>query len=203
MLADDDVNSICQNVKNLTLDTSSTSAHLSRRYPNLYTLNIPSECQLFHDDHLGLRHLRQVTMKDINVLPSSIIKRIYTTHLISLSGLSTNSNVYPNMRNLSVNRDIAYPLETVHSIIQHFPNLRSFTISLKLREPEYAEYYDCLNILLDGVHLPCLLFLKTNRIKNYDYNSWAKPWILSNISMKWRSSSFDAFNINDNLIVNL
>jgi len=72
-------------------------------------------------------------MKDINVLPSSIIKCIHTMHLISFDGLSTNSNVYPNMRNLSVNHDIACPLETVHSIIQHFPNLRSLKISLKLQ----------------------------------------------------------------------
>ena len=55
-------------------------------------------------------------MKDINVFPSSIIKRIHTMHLISLDGLSTNSNVYPNMRNLSVDHDITCPLETVYSI---------------------------------------------------------------------------------------
>ena len=118
-------------------------------------------------------------MKDINVFPSSIIKRIHTMHLISLDGLSTNSNVYPNMRNLSVNHDIACPLETVYSIIQYFPNLRSLKISLKSQEPEYAEYYDCLNILLDGVHLPYLLFFKINRIKNCEYRFWARPWIVS------------------------
>jgi len=40
MLADDDVNSICQKVKNLTLNISSASANLSRRYPNVSSFMI-------------------------------------------------------------------------------------------------------------------------------------------------------------------
>lgn len=198
-LADDDTNSICPNVQYLTLDISSTSSYLSRRFPNFHTLNILHGRHLLHDDCLRFRRLRHLTMGNIDLVPSSIIRRIHTLKLFSTKGLTTHSMIYPNMKYFSLKNDLVNSFETVEILIQHFPNLRSLEVPLQL--VQNAEYYNSLNILLDGVHLPHLLLLKINWINDKNYNSKVSQWISSKTSMKWRSTLFCAYHHDDDLIV--
>jgi hypothetical protein len=197
MLADDDINTVCPNVRYLTFDIPSTSTYLSHRFPNIHTLIILPECQLSHDDYIGFRQLRYLTMKDINAVPSSIIRRIHTMTLYHVNGLSTHSIIYSNIKCFILKNYQTNSLATVKTLIGHFPNLRSLQIQLQRNE----EYYDSLNILLDGEHLPHLLVLKTNWIDNQTYSSKVNLWIDSKTSLKWRSIVFCAYRHDDNLTI--
>jgi hypothetical protein len=199
MLADDDTNTVCPNVRYLTLNISSTSTYLSRRFPNIHTLIVRPECHLFHDDYLGFRQLRHLTMKNINIVPSSIIRRIHTMTLFDINGLSTHSIIYPNMKYFNLKNNQNNSFATIKTLIEHFPNLRSLEIPLQCIRN--AEYYDSLNVLLDGKHLSHLLLLKTNWIDDKTYNSKVSLWISSKTSMRWRSTVFCAYHDDDQLTI--
>lgn len=144
------------------------------------------------DDDLGFRHLRHLTMNSINVVPFSIIQRIHTVKWYSADGLSTDSTIYPKVKEFSLKNFQNNSLETVRNLIQHFPNLRSREIQLPLTRN--VEYYESLDILLDGIHLPRLLFLKSNWIEKNSQNSKVSLWLSSNTSLKWRSILFCAYH---------
>ena len=199
MLADDDTKSVCPNVRHLTVDVSSTSINLSHCFPNLDSLTILRGCHLSHNDYFGFRHLRHLTMKDINVVPSSIIRRIHTMTLFNIDELSRHSVIYPNMKSFTLESDVTNSFANVKTVIGHFPNLRS--LKMLLQCARNVEYYDSLNILLDGEHLPNLLLFKTNWIDDQTYNSKVSLWISSNTSMKWRSTIFCAYRDADNLTI--
>jgi hypothetical protein len=197
MLADDDTNAVCPNVRYLTLDIPSTPTNVSYRFPNIHTLTILPWCQLSHENYIGFRQLRYLTMKDINVVPLSIIQRIHTMTLFNVNELSTHSIRYSNIKYFTLNNNQNNSLATVETLIRHFPNLRSLQIQLQRN----AEYYDSLDILLDGKHFPHLLWLKTNWNNNQTKNSKVNLWVQSNTPLRWRTSIFCAYRRDDNLAI--
>ncbi len=200
MLAEDDIHTVCPNVQYLTVDISSTYTYLSNRFPNIHSLTILPECRLSYDgDYLGFCQLRHLTMKDINVVPSAIIRRIHTMTLFYINKLSTHTVMYPNIKYFTVENYQINSFTTVKTLIEHFPNLRSLEIPLQC--VRNAEYYDSLNILLDGKHLPHLLVSKTNWIDDQTYNSKVSLWISSMTSMKLRSTIFCAYHDKNDLTI--
>lgn len=100
-------------------------------------------------------------------------------------GLVTRSKVvYLRMKDLSLKSNRNNASEIVQSLIEHFSNLRSLVLPLQLTPDE--AYYRSLNALLDGVHLPRLLFLKTNWNDDKMYFSKVNLWLSSKTSLKWR-----------------
>lgn len=193
---------ISTNVRYLTVDVHPTSIHLSRRFPNIYSLMLLSQYRLSYDDYLGFRQLRHLTMRDIHTVPSKIIQRIHTLTLFDITELSRHSSIYPNLRSFILQNDSINSFAMVQTVIRHFPNLHSLHINLQ--HVRTTEYYHTLNILLDGEHLPHLLLLKTNWIDD-DETSDLKVslWLSSKTSIKWRSKIFCAYRNENDLIISL
>jgi len=80
ILAKNDTNSICPNVQYLTVDVP--CQNLSHRFPNIHTLTILPGCNLSHHNYIGFRRLRHLTIKNINIVPSSVIQHIHTSNYL-------------------------------------------------------------------------------------------------------------------------
>lgn len=197
MLSSDDTTSVCPNVHYLTVDVP--CADLSTRFPNLHTLTVSPECHLLEEEFIGFRHFRHLTLNDINVAPSSTLRRLHTLTLFQTNDLLTHSIRYPNVKHLIINNNQNTSLPIVYALSKHFPNLHS--LQIHLQDQENAEFYDSLDILLDGQHLPRLLLLRTNQVNTHEYHSIITIWINSKTSVKWRSIIFYACVRDKNLIV--
>jgi hypothetical protein len=199
MLADDDTTSVCPNVQNLTVDVSSNSTNLLHRFPNIHSLTILPGCYHSYDDYIRFRQLRHLTMKDINAVPPSIIRRIHTMTLFDIEELSTHSIIYPNVKYFILENNQINSFSTIQTLTRCFPNLRSLEIILQLKRND--EYYDSLNSLLDGESLPHLLLLKTNWIEDKTNDSKVSLWITSKTFMRWRSTIFCAYHDKKDLTI--
>jgi hypothetical protein len=195
MLANDDTTSVCPNVQYLTVDMPCTN--LSLRFPNIQTLSILPGCDLSHDNYIGFRRLRHLTMNNINVVPSSVIRHIHTMTIFETKELLEHPIIYSNILHLILKNNQIGSLAAVTALVKHFPNLRSLKIQL---QPN-AEYYDNLDILLDNEHLPHLILLETNWIDNTTYCSNIDLWIAAKTSLKWRSIPFYGHHDQDNLTI--
>ncbi|CAF3607368.1 unnamed protein product [Rotaria sp. Silwood1] len=145
MLADDDTISICPNVRYLTVDVPCTN--LSRRFPNIHTLNVLHECNFSNDDHVEFRQLRHLKTTNINMIPFLPTKHIHTLTLCDKFELLNHPIIYSNVLHLILENRQIYSLNIVNALVKYFPNLRSLKIQLQTN----AEYYDCLHVLLNGI----------------------------------------------------
>ncbi|CAF4152291.1 unnamed protein product [Rotaria socialis] len=100
--------------------------------------------------------------------------------------LLKSSTIYSNVLHLILENNRIASLEAVIALVQCFPNLHS----LKIKLPTTTEYYDCLDILLDGVHLPYLWLFKTNCITEFDSCSSISVWISAKTPLKWKLTPF-------------
>ncbi|CAF3745261.1 unnamed protein product [Rotaria sp. Silwood1] len=184
MLADDDTESICPNVQHLIVDVG--CINLSRRFPNVHTLIVLPQSNLTRDDFVGFRHLRHLTADNIEMASSPLTRHIHTLTLSKTFHLLNNLIIYPNVRHLILTNDEIDSLVIITALVQYFPNLYSIKIQLKPN----TEYYDCLNLLLDGQHLPNLILLKTNWFDQYTYCSNIQLWIAANTPLEWKLTPF-------------
>jgi hypothetical protein len=195
MLAEDDTENICPNVQYLTVDVACTN--LSHRFPNVHTLIVLPQSNLARDDFVGFRRLRHLTVDNMEMVPSSLTQHIHTLTLSKTFNLLTNSIIYPNVRHLILGNDQIDSLAIITALVQYFPNIYSIKIQLKPN----TEYYDYLDVLLDGKHLPNLLLLKTNWIVHHTYCSNIQVWISANTPLKWKSTPFYGHRDRDRLII--
>ncbi len=195
MLANDDTSSVCSNVQYLTLDMPCTN--ISHRFPNIHTLNILPECNLSQDDYIEFRQLRHLIMNNINIVPSSVIRHIHTITLFDTIELLTHSIIYSNVKHFILKNIQIDSLETITALIKHFPNLRFLEIQFQ----QNVEYYDSLDMLVNGEHLPHLLVLKTNWIDNGRYRTNINLWIAANTSLRWRTTLYYGHRDDDKLTV--
>jgi hypothetical protein len=195
MLADNDTASVCANVRNLTVDIP--CANLSRRFPNIHTLTILPASDLSRDDCAGFRRLRRLTTVNIDMIPSPAVCRIRTLTLFETNNLLEHPTIYPNVQHLTLENGSINSLTIVTAVVQHFPNLCSLEIQLLPN----AEYYDCLDVLLDGEHLPHLSSFKTNWIDYDTHYSNIRTWITANTPLKWKSTPFYGHRDDDCLTI--
>ncbi|CAF5046216.1 unnamed protein product [Rotaria sp. Silwood1] len=184
MLADDDTISICPNIRYLTVDVPCTD--LSRRFPNIHTLNVLVECNISGNDHEEFRRLRHLKTTNINMILFLPTKRIQTLTLLERFEFLKDTIIYSNVLHLILEKNKIKSLNTVIKLVKCFPNLRSLKIQLKNTD----EYYNCLDVLLDGEHLPHLWLFKTNWISRFGYCSKISVWISANTPLRWRSTPF-------------
>ncbi|CAF3139501.1 unnamed protein product, partial [Rotaria sp. Silwood2] len=183
-LADDDTISICPNLRYLTVDVPCTN--LSRRFPNIHMLNVLTECNVSPDNYMEfrrLRHLKTVKVKIVSLLST---KRVQILTLCDKSELLKSSTIYSNVLHLILENDKITSLNTVIELVRRFSNLHS----LKIELPKNAEYYDCLDILLDGEHLWYLWLFKTNWISEFKFCSDVSIWISVKTPLKWKWTPF-------------
>ncbi|CAF3549627.1 unnamed protein product [Rotaria sp. Silwood1] len=195
MLADDDTISICPNVRYLTVDVPCTN--LSRRFPNIHTLNVLHECNFSNDDHVEFRRLRHLKTTNINMVPFLPTKYIHTLTLCDKFELLNHPIIYSNVLHLILENRQIYSLNIVNALVKYFPNLRSLKIQLQTN----AEYYDCLHVLLNGKHLSYLWLFKTNWIDQYNYCSDISVWISAKTPLKWKSTPFYGHCAQKNLTI--
>lgn len=195
MLATDDTTSVCPNVRHLTVDVPCTN--LSHRFPNVHTLTIIHECDLSQDNHIGFRRLRHLTMRNINIVPSSLIQHTHTMTLFETNELLNNPVIYSNIQHLILKYCKIDSSATAIGLVKHFPNLQW----LEIRLQSNAEYYDSLDILLSGEYLPYLLLLKTNWMNTEPYCSDIDLWIAAKTSLKWSSTPFYGYRHDTDLII--
>jgi hypothetical protein len=188
LLAEDDTESICQNVRYLTVDVA--CRNLSHRFPNVHTLTVLPQSNLSSDDIVGFRHLRYLIADNMEIVPSPLKRHIHTLALSNKFYFLKNPIIYPNVRHLIIENDEIGSLALITALVQYFPNLYSIKIQL---EPD-TEYYDCLNLLLDGKHLPNLRLLQANLPEEYKYCSNIQLWVSANTPFKWTLTSFYAHN---------
>ncbi|CAF3370437.1 unnamed protein product [Rotaria socialis] len=184
LLADDDTISICPNVRYLTVDVPCTN--VSRRFPNIRMLNVLSKCNVSFDDNMKFPRLRHLTAADVKIVSLLSIKNIQMLTLFDQFTLLKSSTIYSNVLHLILENNRIASLEAVIALVQCFPNLHS----LKIKLPTTTEYYDCLDILLDGVHLPYLWLFKTNCITEFDSCSSISVWISAKTPLKWKLTPF-------------
>ncbi|CAF1437903.1 unnamed protein product [Rotaria sp. Silwood1] len=184
MLADDDTISICPNIRYLTVDVPCTD--LSRRFPNIHTLNVLVEYNISGNDHEKFRRLRHLKTTNINMISFLPTKRIQTLTLLERFKFLKDTIIYSNVLHLILEKNKIKSLNTVIKLVKCFPNLRSLKIQLKNTD----EYYNCLDVLLDGEHLPHLWLFKTNWISRFGYCSKISVWISANTPLRWRSTPF-------------
>ena len=182
-LTNDDT-SICPMVQTLIVDK--VSSNVSQRFPNVHTLTIESNCDLSKDDCIAFRQLRHLTINNINQVPSSVIRRLYSLTLFTIDELVNHSSIYSNVKRLNVKGNKIGSSAILTSLIEHFPDLRVLEIPLEFN----ADYYDHLNLLLDERHWPHLLTLKTSWVDQHRYCSNINLWLKSKTRLKWRSTPF-------------
>jgi hypothetical protein len=183
MLANDDTNSICPNVRILTVDMCCSI--LPHRFQNIHTLIILPQYDLTRHDCDGFRRLRHLTTANIETV-SSFTRLIDTLTLTELDEFWKQQIVYSNVHHLILQDTLISSVSTVTSLVKQFPNLHSLEILFKRN----AEYFDSLNVLLDRRHLPDLKMLKTNWTEdksNYD-DKRIKMWINQKTILKWQST---------------
>ena len=183
LLANDDT-SICPMVQTLIVDK--VSSNVSQRFPNVHTLTIKSNYDLSKDDYIAFRQLRHLTIDNINQVPSSVIRRLYSLTLSTIDELVNHSSTYSKVKRLNVKGDKVGSSAILTSLIEHFPDLRVLEIPLEFN----ADYYDNLNLLLDERRWPHLLTLKTYWIDENRNCSNINLWLKSKTILKWRSTPF-------------
>ena len=184
MLADDDIVSCCPNVEDLTV--SKAQANLASRYPNIQTLRILQKNNLSHDDYINFRRLRHLITTNITLIPSPVGRNIHSLTLLSIENLLEHSTVYPNVKYLNLKEAEFMTLTIVTALVQHFSNLQSLECQLQPTN----DYYDCLNVLLNGEYLPNLSNLKTNWIDKDTFCSDIQLWLCAKTPLKFRSTPF-------------
>jgi hypothetical protein len=130
--------------------------------------------------------LRRLKTTQIDAV-SSVGHSIHTLTLVGVSGYSTSPAVYPNIRHVVIDQVRVSSLETIMSLVQCFPNLRSLQLEFSMNK----NYFDSLDVLLDGQHLPYLSMFKTNWIdKEYATVFEINMWLAERTILKWRSKPF-------------
>ena len=194
MLANDDTG-ICPIVQTLIIDK--VSSNVSQRFPNIHTLIIESNCDMSKDDCIAFRQLRHLTINNINQVPSSVIRRLYSLTLSTMDELVNHSSIYSKVKRLNVKDNHVGSSAILTSLIEHFPDLRVLEIPLEFND----DYYDNLNLLLNERHLPHLLTLKTSWIDAYTYCLNINRWLKSKTRLKWRSTPFHGYYYQNHLTI--
>ena len=180
----DDIQSVCPTVVHLTIDVPYSDR--SRRFPNVNTLTVLCETKL---DANSFPRLRRLTTTDIDAV-SSVGHHIHTLTLVGIPVSSTSLTVYPNIRHMVLDKLQVSSLETIMLLVRCFPNLRSLQIQFRMHD----NYFNSLDVLLDGHHLPHLTLLKTNWVDDrYLNSSEINMWIDERTILKWRRKPFLAF----------
>jgi hypothetical protein len=194
MLADDDT-SVCPAVQSLIVDKVCTN--LLHCFPNIDTLTILPDCNLSQDNYIGFRRLRHLTMNNINIVPSSVIRHIHTLTLSQIDELLNHPNIYSNIKHLILKNNPIGSSAIITALVEHFPDLHSLEIQLQSND----DYYDNLDMLLNNKHLPYLSLLKTNWIDNRTYGSSINLWLTDKTIFRWRSTPFCGHRDGDNLTI--
>ena len=183
-LASDDTASVCPNVVHLTVDVPCSD--WTRRFPNINKLTVLCKTTLDADSFPRLRRLTTTEMEVV----SSVGHHIHTLTLVGVSDYPKSLIVYPNIRHMVLDKARVSSLETIMSLVHCFPNLRSLQVEFNMNE----SYFDSLDVLLDGQHLPHLTLLKTNWTgAKYDHITEINMWIVEKTILKWRLKPFLAF----------
>jgi hypothetical protein len=181
MLADDDITNVCSRLLALVADMPDDN--LSERISNIKTLLLRSNCENLQD----FRRLRELTTTNTEIL-SSLTQRIHTVTLIGTSNILTFSNIYAHVYHLVIKNIKVNSSAMVTGLIRCFPNLRSLNIQFQMSN----DYFDSLDMILSGQHLPHLAVFTTNWIDN-NWKSYAwniNEWLLHKTICKWRSTPF-------------
>jgi hypothetical protein len=180
MLADNDTTSVCSRVFALIVDVP--CANLFQRFPNIETLMVLSNCQIVGD----FRRLRELTTMNLEIL-SSLTQRIHTVTLIGTDDVLTFSNIYAHVYHLVIEDAKIDSSTIVADLVKCFPNLRSLNIQFRMSN----DYFDSLDMILDGEHLPHLIVFTSNWIdKDWEYSWKINEWLLHKTILKWRSTPF-------------
>lgn len=183
-LSEDDTISICPNVQHLVIDAP--CKNISQRFPNIHTLDILNESYLPREKFSGLRRLRHLQTIDINMVSLFPLKRIKTLTLRGKFELLNHSIIYSNLLRLTLRNDSISSLTMAQTLVKYFPNLHSLKIQLE----KNTEYFDCVDIFLDGEHLPHLRSFHTDEIgQNILFND-ISLWISAKTPLKWKSTPF-------------
>ncbi|UJR38748.1 hypothetical protein I4U23_031413 [Adineta vaga] len=169
MLDENDLESICLNVKYLIVDK-----------------------QKLHQ----FRSLKHLIIDNKELIFPFLSKHINKLTLSTRLEILNQSNIYLNVRHLIVKENEIDSLLKLKSRVKCFPNLNS--IELKLNENN-----NCLNLLLDGEHLPYLFLLKTNWIGEYRYCSNIKIWLSAHTPLKYTPFSYYTNKENNCLTIDL
>ncbi len=194
MLTDDDTN-VCPAVRSLIVDKVCTN--LSNRFPNIDTLTILPDCNLSQDNYIGFRRLHHLTMNNINIVPSSVIRHIHTLTLSQIDELLNHPIIYSNIKHFILKNNPIGSSTIITALVKHFPNLHSLEIQLQSNN----DYYDNLDMLLNDKHFPYLSLLKTNWINNQTYCSSINLWLTDKTRLRWRSIPFCGHRDGDNLTI--
>ena len=185
-LANNDTISVCYRMIALIADMPCTN--LSERISNMKTRLLQSNCENLRD----FRRFRVLTTMDIETL-SSPTQRIHTVTLIGTSDVLTFSNIYSDMYHLVIKNIKVDSSAMVTGLVRCFPNLRSLNIQFLMSN----NYFDSLDMILSGQHLPHLAVFTTNWIdNNWNNYSWnINEWLLHKTILKWRSTPFYASSV--------
>ena len=99
---------------------------------------------------------------------SSLTQRIHTVTLIGTDEVLTHSNIYRNVCHLVIEDAKIDSAAMVAGLVRCFPNLRSLNIQFRMSK----DYFDSLDMILDGQHLPHLAVFTTNWVDENKENTW-------------------------------
>ena len=191
-----------QNIQHLIVDIPSVIT--SHCFTNLHTLTIAIDDGDFSNytskQFPALRHL---IIKRINIISPSILRRISTLTLSNIDDLFNHSQIYSNIRYLTIKESSFGSSEQLIRFLNYFPNLHSIEITLESNDLYFAN----LDILINHEYLPYLSCLRTNWItKSYSLPS-IRLQISSNTSLKWNQTDYHIDYISNfdshNLIISL
>jgi hypothetical protein len=135
----------------------------------------------------------QLTTMNIEIL-SFLTQRIHTVTLIGTNDILTFSNIYPNVYYLVIKNTKMDSSAIVTNLVKCFPNLRSLNVQFRMSN----DYFDSLNMILNGQHLPHLAVFTSNMIDQNSGISWKiNEWLFDKTILKWRSISFYATSISN------
>ena len=175
-----------QNIQHLIVDTPSViTAHC---FTNLHTLTIAIDDGDFSNytskQFPALRHL---IIKRINMISPSILRRISTLTLSTIDDLFNHSQIYSNIRYLTIKESSFGSSEQLIRFLNYFPNLHSIEITLESNDLYFAN----LDILINHEYLPYLACLRTNWMEqSYTSLPTIQLEISSNTSLKWNQTGY-------------
>jgi hypothetical protein len=161
--------------------------NLSERISNTTTYLLHPNREILRD----IRRSRVLTATDIETL-SSLLQSIRSVILIGTNDVLTFANIYPDVYHLVIKDTKMYSSVLVTNLVTCFPNLRSLNVQFRMSN----DYFDSLDMILDGQHLPHLAVFTTNSIDpNSSVLSRINEWLFDKTILKWRSTPFYASSV--------